>query len=223
VAGRILSCRLQRREDPAGLSEAETSLLQSLRAAVHTEEEAGEDGDLVRTAAVDAVSTIAASGEDGALCTMSRGLLLLRPIAAAAFTAPQSSMQERRQISALHCLASVARSARPEAATWLEEDLRDAFHDSIHQDSTCAEAIWRLLQRSGISFLELRIAVYRLLSGLCQRGWLAEEVCSHEALLTWLLSPEAEPSSDGLLGLLDSPGTPPLDQPVPRAAMGRSL
>lgn len=137
------------------------------------------------------------SGEDGALCTMSRGLLLLRPIATAAFTAPHSSVQERHQISALHCLASVARSARPEAAPWLEEDLRDALFDNIHQDATCAEALWRLLQRSGISFLELRIAVYRLLSGLSKRGWLAEEVCSCEALLTWLLNPEAEPSSQG--------------------------
>ena len=63
------------------------------------------------------------------------------------------------------------------AATAAESVIRDAVYDvSTSRGSTPAERVWMLLERGGDSFLELRVAAYRLVAALGRRGWFAAEL-----------------------------------------------
>ena len=63
------------------------------------------------------------------------------------------------------------------AATAAEAVIRDAVYDvSTSLGSTPAERVWSLLERGGDSFLELRVAAYRLVAALGRRGWFAAEL-----------------------------------------------
>ena len=74
------------------------------------------------------------------------------------------------------------------AAADAESVIRAAVYDvCASRGSTPAERVWSLLERGGDSFLELRVATYRLISAMGRRVWFAAELTAHSALFDKIL------------------------------------
>jgi hypothetical protein len=113
-----------------------------------------------------------------------------------------------------------------------ESAIRAAVYDvAASRGHTPAERVFGLVQRGGDSFLELRVAAYRLVASLGRRGWFAAEVAAYDALFAKILDAGGENSPPGCkwrheaaLGLLaaaEAPRTSGMEMAVSDAHAAR--
>jgi hypothetical protein len=136
----------------------------------------------------------------GHLCETMSGaecLLLSAGLAAAVCRAAlDGASSSASTLAAMHTLASAAGAERPVDAELFsdqaEQALEAACHVAREPPNGLASSLWLHLRRRGDTFLEERIATYRLLSALGRRTWCCLEVCSHGELLNHLCDPSME-------------------------------
>ena len=85
-----------------------------------------------------------------------------------------------------------------DASATIETFSREAVYDACAaHGATVGESVAGLLEKGGDSYLELRVATYRLVASLGRRPWFAKELAANDKAIALLTNPERENTPPG--------------------------
>ncbi|RZC50897.1 hypothetical protein C5167_019320 [Papaver somniferum] len=181
----MISARLLSSEDVKAVLEALDSRLESLK---------GQDADECETA-LEALGEIGSSNQ-GAVLLLSSSSPVARHVVEAAF----DRQGRGAQLAALHALGNISGENRSDHSKLLndtaEECLRRIIYDTAGESPklTPSGLFLSVLRQDS----EVRLAAYRLLTGLVARQWCLQQICSKQEIIDIVTDPHTESTKNGM-------------------------